>query len=83
MIAGAVVGFIDNSMDLIAEEYNLDFTSIIYYIDEETNQPVEMDRIHRKRKPRLGDIENIPRKLNQRFLLLLKTGGSAITKVLT
>ena len=47
VIAGAVVGFVDNSMDLIAEEYNLDFTSIIYYVDSETNQAKELDRVHR------------------------------------
>lgn len=68
VIAGAVVGFIDNSMDLIAEEYNLDFTSIIYYIDKETNQPVEMDRIHRNENRVWVDIENIPENLTNAFI---------------
>ena len=36
VVAGATLGFIDNSTDLIAQEYNLDFTSVVYYIDEET-----------------------------------------------
>ena len=57
--AGAVVGFVDNSMDLIAEEYNLDFTSIIYYVDEETNHPVELDRVHRAENRVWVDIEVI------------------------
>ncbi|WP_337399376.1 PBP1A family penicillin-binding protein [Congzhengia sp.] len=70
VIAGAVVGFIDNSMDLIAEEYNLDFTSIIYYIDEETNQPVEMDRIHRNENRVWVDIENIPENLTNAFIAI-------------
>ncbi len=66
--AGAVVGFIDNSMDLIAEEYNLDFTSIIYYIDEETNQPKELDRIHRNENRVWVDIADIPENLTNAFI---------------
>ena len=46
VVAGAMMGFIDNSTDLIAQEYNLDFTSMVYYIDEETGKPVEMDRLY-------------------------------------
>lgn len=68
--AGAVVGFIDNSMDLIANEYNLDFTSIIYYIDEETNQPVELDRIHRNENREWVDIEKIPENLTNAFIAI-------------
>ena len=68
--AGAVVGFIDNSMDLIANEYNLDFTSIIYYIDEETNQPVELDRIHRNENREWVDIEKIPDNLTNAFIAI-------------
>jgi len=70
VVAGAVVGFIDNSMDLIAEEYNLDFTSIIYYVDEETNQPVEMDRIHRTENRVWVDIDQIPENLTNAFIAI-------------
>ena len=70
VVAGAVVGFIDNSMDLIAEEYNLDFTSIIYYVDEETNQPVEMDRIHRNENRVWVDIDKIPENLTNAFIAI-------------
>ena len=68
VLAGAMVGFIDNSMDLIAEEYNLDFTSIIYYIDEETNQPKELDRIHRNENRVWVDIADIPENLTNAFI---------------
>lgn len=68
VVAGAVVGFIDNSMDLIAEEYNLDFTSIIYYIDEDSNQPVEVDRIHRNENRVWVDIDKIPENLTNAFI---------------
>lgn len=70
VVAGAAVGFIDNSMDLIAEEYNLDFTSIIYYVDEDTNQPVELDRIHRNENRVWVDIENIPDNLTNAFIAI-------------
>ena len=46
IVAGAFFGFVDNSTDLIAQEYNLDFASMLYYIDEETNEPVEIDRLY-------------------------------------
>ena len=70
IVAGAYVGFIDNSMDLIAEEYNLDFTSIIYYVDEKTNQPVEVDRIHRAENREWVDIENVPENLTNAFIAI-------------
>ncbi len=70
IVGGAYVGFIDNSMDLIAEEYNLDFTSIIYYVDEETNQPVEVDRIHRAENREWVDIENVPENLTNAFIAI-------------
>ncbi len=70
VVAGAVVGFIDNSMDLIAQEYNLDFTSIIYYIDKESNQPVEMERLHRTENRVWVDIENVPENLTNAFIAI-------------
>lgn len=70
VIAGAVVGFVDNSMDLIAEEYNLDFTSIIYYVDNETNQAKELDRVHRNENRVWADIENITPNLPNAFIAI-------------
>ena len=68
--AGAMVGFIDNSMDLIAEEYNLDFTSIIYYIDSETNEPKELDRLHRNENRIWVDIVDVPENLTNAFIAI-------------
>lgn len=70
VVAGMMVGFVDNTTDLIAEEYNLDFTSIIYYIDEDSNQPVELDRIHRNENRVWVDIENIPDNLTNAFIAI-------------
>jgi len=70
VIAGAVVGFVDNSMDLIAEEYNLDFTSIIYYVDSETNQAKELDRVHRNENRVWVDIENVAENLPDAFIAI-------------
>lgn len=70
VIAGAVVGFVDNSMDLIAEEYNLDFTSIIYYVDSETNQVKELDRVHRNENRVWVDIENVAENLPDAFIAI-------------
>ena len=70
VIAGMLVGFSDNTTDLIAEEYNLDFTSIIYYIDNDSNQPVELDRIHRAENRVWVDIENVPENLTNAFIAI-------------
>lgn len=70
VVAGAVVGFVDNSMDLIANEYNLDFTSIIYYVDAETNQAKELDRVHRNENRVWVDIENITPNLPNAFIAI-------------
>lgn len=70
VIAGTYMGFVDNSMDIIAEEYNLNFTSIVYYIDEETNQPVEYDRIHSTENRIWVDIANVPENLTNAFIAI-------------
>ncbi len=70
VFAGTFMGFVDNSMDIIAEEYNLNFTSIVYYIDEETNQPVEYDRIHSTENRIWVDIANVPENLSNAFIAI-------------
>ncbi len=68
--AGAIFGFIDNSTDLIAQEYNLDFTSVVYYIDEATNQPVEYDRVYAEQNRVWVDLENTPEMLKKAFIAI-------------
>lgn len=70
VLAGAIVGFVDNSMDLIANEYNLDFASIIYYVDEETNQAKELDRLHRNENRIWVDIEDMTENLPNAFIAI-------------
>ncbi len=70
VIAGATLGFIDNSTDLIAQEYNLDFSSVVYYIDEETQQPVEYDRMYAEQNRIWVDIENTPPMLRKAFVAI-------------
>ncbi len=70
VLAGAIMGFVDNSMDLIANEYNLDFTSIIYYVDEETNQAKELDRVHRTENRVWVDIEDMTENLPNAFIAI-------------
>lgn len=69
VVLGAVVGFVDNSMDLIAEEYNLDFTSIIYYKDSDGNWR-ELERVHRNENREWVDIEKLPKHLPNAFIAI-------------
>lgn len=68
VISGAMLGFIDNSTELIAEEYNMDFTSIVYYIDDESGQPVEMDRLYSEQNRIWVDLDKIPENLRNAFV---------------
>ena len=70
VVAGAMMGFIDNSTDLIAQEYNLDFTSMVYYIDEETGKPVEMDRLYSEQNRIWVDLANVPKNLKNAFIAI-------------
>ncbi len=70
VIAGAAFGFIDNSTDLIAQEYNLELASVVYYTDEETGQPVEYDRMHAEQNRIWVDLENTPEMLRKAFIAI-------------
>ena len=69
-VAGALLGFIDNSTDLIAQEYNLDFSSMIYYIDETTGEPVEIDRLYSEQNRIWADIESMAPRLRDAFVAI-------------
>ncbi len=68
--AGATLGFIDNSTDLIAQEYNLDFSSVVYYMDEETSQPVALERLYAEQNRVWVDLENTPDMLKKAFIAI-------------
>lgn len=70
VVAGAAFGFIDNSTDLIAQEYNLEFSSVVYYTDEETGQPIEYDRMHADQNRIWVDLENTPEMLKKAFIAI-------------
>ncbi len=70
VIAGAAFGFIDNSTDLIAQEYNLDLASVVYYIDEATGKEVEYDRMHADQNRIWVDLENTPEMLSKAFIAI-------------
>ena len=67
VVAGAALGFIDNSTDLIAQEYNLDFSSVVYYTDA-SGQPAELERLYAEQNRVWVDIENTPEMLKKAFI---------------
>lgn len=70
VIGGATLGFIDNSTDLIAQEYNLDFSSVVYYIDKESGQPMEYDRLYAEQNRIWVDLEAAPEMLKKAFIAI-------------
>ncbi len=68
--AGAAFGFIDNTTDLIAQEKNLDFSSIVYYMDDETGEPKEYDRVFSGQNRIWADLEAMPEMLKYAFIAI-------------
>jgi len=69
VVAGAGLSFIDNSTDLIAQEYNLDFTSVVYYIGD-NGEPVELDRLYAEQNRIWVDLEATPPMLKKAFIAI-------------
>ncbi len=70
VVGGAMLGFIDNSTELIAKEYNMDFTSIVYSIDEKTGEPVEYDRLYSEQNRIWVDLDRVPENLKNAFIAI-------------
>lgn len=70
MVGGAMLGFVDNSTDLIAQEKNLDFSSIVYYIDEETGEAVKMEQLYAKQNRIWVDLDKIPKDMRNAFVAI-------------
>lgn len=70
IVAGAALGVVDNTTDLIAQEYNLDFSSVVYAINEETGQPVEFERLYAEQNRVWVDLENTPEMLKKAFIAI-------------
>ena len=70
VVGGAMLGFIDNSTELIANEYNMDFTSIVYSIDSKTGEAIEYDRLYSEQNRIWADLERIPENLKNAFIAI-------------
>jgi penicillin-binding protein 1A len=69
VVVGALVGFMDNSSDLIAQEYNIDFTSVMYYTDE-NGRDVELSKLYAEQNRIWVDLENPPPYLRDAFVAI-------------
>ncbi|MBP3337586.1 MAG: PBP1A family penicillin-binding protein [Clostridia bacterium] len=69
IVMGALMGFIDNSTDLIAMEYNLDFTSVIYYVDD-SGELSEFDRLFSEQNRIWADLADMPTQLKEAFIAI-------------
>ena len=69
VVMGALMGFIDNSTDLIAMEYNLDFTSVIYSVDD-SGELSEFDRLFSEQNRIWADLSTMPVQLKEAFIAI-------------
>ncbi len=65
---GTLFGYIKNSVELNLDNFKLNFTSFVYYIDDETNQPVEMERLYSEENRVWVNIDKIPKHVQNAFV---------------
>ncbi len=65
---GTLFGYIKNTEDLNLDNFKLNFTSFVYYIDAETNQPVEMERLYSEENRVWVNIDKIPKHVQNAFV---------------
>ncbi len=70
VVSGALLGFIDDSMELLAAEYDMELASILYYIDEDTGEALEYDRLYSNQNRIWVDLENVPDNLRNAFIAI-------------
>ncbi|MBQ3554260.1 MAG: PBP1A family penicillin-binding protein [Clostridia bacterium] len=70
VVGGALLGFIDDSMDLLAAEYDMELSSIVYYTDEETGEAKEFDRLYSEQNRSWVDLADIPENLRNAFIAI-------------
>lgn len=58
---GTLYGWIDTAEQLNIKDFSLDFTSFVYYIDNETGEPVELERLHGTENRVWVDLSQIPK----------------------
>ena len=59
--------YVSKDIDIDLEDFSLNFTSFIYYVDE-NGQEVEMEELHGKENRVWADIEEIPQTLQDAFI---------------
>ncbi|MBQ5812721.1 MAG: PBP1A family penicillin-binding protein [Clostridia bacterium] len=60
--------YVSKDIDVDLDSFRLNFTSFIYYIDEETGQEVELEQLHGTEARIWADLEEIPVNLQNAFI---------------
>lgn len=65
-----VFSYVDATLDIDLTSLKMNFTSIIYGIDEKTGEPYEMERLHAKQNRIWADFGTIPENLKNAFIAI-------------
>jgi penicillin-binding protein 1A len=70
ILSGTLYGYIDTASELNLSALQLNFTSFVYYVDPETNEPVELERLYGEENRIWADIDIIPQDLQDAFIAI-------------
>ena len=68
ILGGTLYGYIDAAEELNIADLNLDFTSFVYYLDPETQDYVELERLYGEENRVWVDMNRIPEHLKKAFI---------------
>ncbi|WHH59301.1 PBP1A family penicillin-binding protein [Petroclostridium sp. X23] len=70
IIGGTLYGYIDTTKEVGIDDFKLNFTSFVYYIDPETNEPVELERLYGEENRIWVGINDMPENLKNAFIAI-------------
>lgn len=95
VVFGSLYGYIDNLQGLDIKNLKMNFTSVVYYINPETGEPAEMERLYETENRIWAEFNDTPEYLKKAFVAIederfekhmgfdIKRTGGAALKVIT
>jgi len=70
ILSGTLFGYVNSLEELNVKDLKLNFTSFVYYIDPNTNSPVELERLYGEENRIWVDSSQIPQHLKDAFVAI-------------
>ncbi len=70
LLSGTFLGYIDNAQDFDPDNLNLDFTTFVYYMNSDSNEPIELERLYGEENRIWANINTFPEHLCDAFIAI-------------